>query len=222
MIFNTYYKSLLVLTTLLVMFISCTKQNSPTQNDKEGIVAVKINRTYHSQTPLVSDSEFVIVQDLFQKNNLSLSNLQVYRLQTDNLDRHHVRCYQFYGNLEYFTNEVIFHFNNQDIYYFLSGDLITNISLDTIPKVTATDAGTLFYGEIASDSWYKDSLSSFQRQGLDAELGIYDLNAGISYTPTNFVLAWKMTVANGRDYPVGYVRADSLSLIYYFNGVIIN
>lgn len=217
---NTLYKSVLVMVMLIVILISCNKQNTPTETDKKGDEIIQTNRIYHSQVPLISDSALAIVQGLFQKNKLSLSNLQVDTLIDDNLGNHHVRCFQFYQNLEIFTGDVTFHFNNKDIYYTLSGELITGIAIDTIPKVSMGDIGNLFYNEIANDPDKKDSLSSFLSQGFNAELGIYGLNAGNSYAPRNFVLAWKMTVANGLEYPFAYIRADySFYLIDYDNGV---
>lgn len=204
--------TIFVLISLLI-FISCS---SPTESN--GLFQTK--RVYHTENQLISNSEMAIVQGLFQKNNLSLSNLQVYRLDLHD-DYHYVRCYQFYNNLELFTNDVVFTFNNQDILSFIGGDLITSITVDTRPKVSEKDAGTLFYGEIKNDWRFKDSLSSYGGQCFTAELGFYNLNSGMSSAQNNFVLAWKMKIANGSEYPYGYIRADSLRLIYYTNGIIL-
>jgi hypothetical protein len=101
------------------------------------------------------------------------------------------------------------------------GDLINSVPVDTGPSVSETDAGMLFHEQIARDQEYRDSLNSFASRGFTAELGFFDLNAGISYAKKQFVLAWKVNVANGREFPCAYVRADFLQLIGYMNGVII-
>jgi hypothetical protein len=220
MLLQSLHKSAWVMVILIIILLSCKKQSTPTETNSKGNEIIHINRLYHTHAPLISDSEFVIVQVLFQKNNLSLSNLQVYKLLTNN-SYHFVRCYQFIYGLELFTNDVVFVFDGHDNYNSLGGELITSIALDTIPMVTTNDAGTLFFNEIKSDPWYKDSLESFLNYGFNAELGIYDMNTGTSYAPLHFVLVWKLTVTNGMEYPVGFIRADSLHLIYYFNGIII-
>jgi len=209
-----------ILSNLLFSISDCQPFHVSESPEGGVMVSIQTKRIYHTQSQLISDSAMAIVQGLFQKNNLSLSNLQVYRLQTENLGYHHVRCYQFYQGLNIFNNEVIFHFKNRDGYSSLSGELITSVTIDTVPKISVNVAGVWFDSQIAHDSRYKDSLNSFRHQGFNAELGLYDLNSGVSNMPKNFVLAWKMNVANRRrGYPVGYVQADSLRLIYYFNGV---
>jgi hypothetical protein len=87
--------------------------------------------------------------------------------------------------------------------------------------VASSNANILFCNKISSDRWNKDSLNSFLNYGFNAQLVLYDLNVGTNSAPL-VVLTWKLTVANGSEYPVGYIRADSLSLIYYFNGIIVN
>jgi hypothetical protein len=202
------------------MPVSCKNQITSTEDDNKVYGVVNINRIYDQQKRLISDSEFVIVQSLFQKNNLSLSNLQTYRLLTNHGWRY-VRCYQYYHGLELFTNDVVIIFDSLGIYSTTSGDLISSIPIDTIPGVKMKDAGILFYDQIVSDPWYKDSLNSFRSRGFSAELGIYNLNAGTGDSQMRFVLTWKITVTNRGDYPVGYVRADSQHLIYYSNGIVI-
>jgi Zn-dependent metalloprotease len=213
-------KSAIIVLFFAMIFCACNEQNTPSEADKTELI--QINRIYDTQNQLISDYAMNIARNLFQKNGLSLSNLQVWRLNSDNLGHHAVKCYQFYQGLKFYTEDIIFQFDSQDIYYNLSGELFESINIDTIPKIAICDAVTLFYKEIAADNWYKDSLSYFCRQGFNAELGIFNLNSGIGNASKDFVLTWKTTVAGGWKCPVGYIRADSLRLIRYANGVIIN
>jgi hypothetical protein len=222
MIINKLYKILFIL-PFIVGLNSCI-----TENEDKVTAIIKTNRIYPSLIPAVSDSEFAIVKSLFDKNNLTLSNLKVYQL-LENQSRYHVRCYQYYSTvgfrnnlLELFRNDVVFNFDKNNNYSSLGGELINKIYMDIIPKVPMEEASNLFYDEINSDSWQKDSLESYYQEGFNAELGIYDLNAGQSYAEHNFVLSWRITIANNLSYPQAYVRADSLKLIVYWNGIIIN
>jgi len=181
---------------------------------------IKTNRIYHSQTYNITDSAFAFVRYLFEKNNLSLSDFHVYQLNT-NMGSHHVNCHQIYNGLEVFPDNVTLTFDNNDNFIYLGGKLINRITIDTIPMVASSNANILFCNKISSDRWNKDSLNSFLNYGFNAQLVLYDLNVGTNFAPL-VVLTWKLTVANGSEYPVGYIRADSLSLIYYFNGIIVN
>ena len=184
-----------------------------TENNEKVIPIVKTNRIYPSLIPVVSDSEYTIVKSLFNKNNLSLSNLKVYQL-SENKGRYHVRCYQYHSSfsftislLELFRNDVVFNFDNNNNYFSLGGELINKIDINTIPKVPMEEASNLFYDELNKDGWQKDSLETYYNQGFNAELGIYDLNAGFSNAEHNFVLAWRLTVNNGYEYPMAFVKA---------------
>lgn len=205
---------------LFVLISSCRNQNSPTEFEIIGGEFIKTTIINNPQEQLISDSAFAIVKSLFQKNNLSLSNLQVYRLLI--LDGFsYVRCYQFYQGYELYTNDVVFVFDKQGLFNSRSGDLVININIDTKPNLNADIAGNLFYREIENDPWYKDSVNYFLHQGFNAELGIYDLNAGSGNAQKHFVPAWKMTITDNEfPYPIAYIRADSLSLIYYTNGLV--
>jgi len=212
---NSLIKVIGILSIFLIAFACNTIENV-----SETKAIVKTFRIYPSFEPLVTDSEYTIVKRLFSKNNLSLSNLKVYRLREQT--GYHVRCYQYYDSLEVFSNDVVFSFNLNEIFTFLGGKLIDNINIDFLPKIPMEDASNLFYKEISTDEYQKDSLVAYINYGFNAELGIYDLNAGKSYDQENFVLAWRLTINNNSKYPYAYFRADVLELIYYSNGVIIN
>jgi hypothetical protein len=205
---------------LAIIFISCKKEQAPTEISETNDCLVQTNRIYHSMAPLISTSDSILVQSLFQKNNLSLLNIQVWFLSKDVyfVGDHYVFCDQYYHGMHIFPSEVIFWFNDQDILYNTVGELIDRITIDTIPRVTTDSAGILFCHAIATDSLFKNSLSSFRSYGFNAELKINNLDYDKESIPKRFLLVWYLTVANGSKYPAGCVRADSLSLLYYDNG----
>ena len=194
----------------LLAFVSC--KESSTENS--GLF--QTTRVYRTQNHLVSPAELAIVQMLFQKNKLSLSNLQVYRLVVHK-GTYIVRCYQFYNGLELFTEDVVFSFDQQNIVYSIMNDLITRMDVHWEPMVSEKDAGDLFYKEILKDYNSRNILNSGDKLVFYAQLGYYDLNVD---TSNNFILAWKLNVASSPKYPVAYIRADTLRLINYSNGII--
>ena len=201
----------------LICIISCEENISPLEIDGESIT---LNRIYPTLEPEIPDSLYSIVQNLFNRNNLSLTNLKVFMF-TEHDNSKYIRCYQYYQGMEMFTNDVVFWFDKNDNYISLGGDLISQPDLSGQVNVNMNDAARIFYDNLKTDFWYKDSLSDYCSKGFTAELGIYDLNAGFSYTQKNFVYAWKIKVVGKERYPLAYIRADSLLLIYYTNGVII-
>ena len=142
-----FCRSALAAAMIIFIPISCTK-NSPTENNNE---AVRVNRIYHPQTPLIPDSEFAIVQTLFRQNNLDLSNLQIYSFQTDQ-GGYYVKGSQFFLGLEFFTNDLTFVFDPFGTLTSSSGGRVGSFPLDTMPTVAMRDAGTLFDSIIAADA----------------------------------------------------------------------
>ena len=53
---------------------------------------------------------------------------------------------------------------------------------------------------------------------FEAELGIFDINAGWSYRDKNFVLVWKVEPRNAES-PQVIINAKTDSLIRYYNGI---
>jgi hypothetical protein len=217
MTFKSYFTSLLFVFITAFFLISCEENISPLEIDGESIT---LNRIYPSLDPEIPDSLYSIVQNLFNRNNLSLTNLKVFMF-TEHDNSKYIRCYQYYQSMEMFTNDVVFWFDRNDNYFSLGGDLINQPDLSGQVNVNMYDAAKIFYDNLKTDFWYKDSLSEFCSRGFTAELGIYDLNAGTSDSQKNFVYAWRIKVFGKDRFPVAYIRADSLLLIYYTNGVII-
>ncbi len=135
---------------ILALIFGACRDSSTGNNDESGNTFATY-RIYHSQNPLLPDSAMAIVQSLFLSNNLPLSNLLAYRLQSDSSGYHHVRCYQFYNGLEFFYQDVIFHFNNQNTFYSLSGELAAHGTFDTVPRVPINIIGKEFSKDISHD-----------------------------------------------------------------------
>jgi hypothetical protein len=204
------FKSIAVSLLLTMIFLSCKEVTTPSEDN-----TLKVNRIYSAQTPLISDSSFTIVQGLFQKNKLSLTNYRVVNLFIYFDKTKTVWCYRFCQGLDLFAHEIIwFYFDSSNVYRGLSGDT-SAINFSLAPAISMNDAAMTFYSRINSDTLYKDSVDYFRRQGINAELGIYNLNSGISYAKAHYVLTWKLNVANYWKYPEAYIRADSLSIIQY-------
>lgn len=199
-------------------FISCSKIPLPTDSGDGGF---SVHRVVHSQTPLVSDSEYAWVRTQFQKNNLSLEDLQVLSVMQSGSIRY-VRCSQFHRGLQIFYRDIVFSFNASGINDYIGGDTAIHITASPSPGVPMELAGAIFREQIGRDFWYKDSLGAFLKAGFDAELGFFDANGSAADAPENFVLAWKLTVTGRMPYPFAYVRADRIGLLQYWNGVIID
>ena len=147
---------------------------------------------------------------------ITLNNFRAYKLQTDELGNYHVRCDQYYNDLQLITEQVIFHFNGGNLDC-ISGDKIDSLNIDTIPNISVESTGVILYKCITSDP---DSPRVLMKKStcFEAELGIFDTNSGVSYTDKDFVLVWKV---NSRDAesPQVIINAKTDSLIRYYNGI---
>lgn len=213
---------LLLIGIISIAFLSCEQieedeeiivDNCPLVNDS----TFYVERIYSSRTHKVSNGDLKTINYLFAKNNITLNNLRVYKLQTDELGYYHVRCDQYYDGLPLITEPVIFHFNNGGNLDCISGDMIDSINVDTIPDITAESTGVMLYKCITSDPASSQVLMN-KSTCFESELGIFDINAGVSYTDKNFVLVWKVESRNAES-PQVIINAKNDSLIRYYNGV---
>jgi hypothetical protein len=163
-----------------------------------------------------------IVRTLFRTNNLSLENLRIDRFSaespTDLIPTaesgifYHVRCTQFVSGMEVFSQELIYHFKDSNRFYGISGHRVEAPGVDTLPKISMDVALAGFCKSIGDDHVYTDSLESFMRKGFTAELGYYQLEPG------HLTLMWRLNVVD-RLVPESYIRADSIAVPRYDNGV---
>jgi len=201
-----------IISSILILFFACENENVNICSDL--IKGKPINH-------LISDQDLNTVQSLFKSNNLNLDNFLVYRLQGDNIGNTHVRCYQYINDLIVFTGEVIFHFDKQNHYYMTSGEVISSIDIKPYPSMSTWQVGKSFLQIIKNNGDDGDILKQDDNGCFSCELGYYDLNAGIGYAKQNFRLAWKVTF-NDSQFPVAYINDSDNSLIYYFDGIIID
>lgn len=187
--------------------------NCPLVNDSTFFV----ERIYSSRTHKVSNSDLKTINYLFSKNDITLNNLRVYKLQTDELGHYIVRCDQYYNGLPLFTEAVIFHFENGGYLSYMSGDMIDSINIDTIPNISAESTGVTLYNCITRDL---NSPRVLMRKStcFEAELGIFDIHAGWGYRDKDFVLVWKVEPRNAES-PQVFINAKNDSLLRYYNGI---
>ena len=208
---------------IIIAFISCEEieedeeiivDNCPLVNDS----TFYVERIYSSRKHEVSNSELKTINNLFARNDLTLNNLRVYKLQSDDyLGFKLVRCDQFYDGLLLITEPVAFHFNNSGNLDRISGDMIDSLNIDTIPNISAESTGVTLYKCITRDP---DSPQVLMKKStcFEAELGIFDINAGWGYRDKNFVLVWKVEPRNAES-PQVIINAKTDSLIRYYNGL---
>jgi len=187
--------------------------NCPLVNDS----TFYVERIYSSLTHKVSSDDLNTINYLFAKNNITLNNLRVYKLQTDELGHYHVRCDQFYDGLLLITEPVIFHFTNGGYLNYISGDMIDSLNIDTIPNISAESTGVTLYKCITRDLNSPQVLIK-KSTCFEAELGIFDINAGWGYRDKDFVLVWKVEPRNAES-PQVIINAKTDSLIRYYNGI---
>lgn len=196
---------------ILIQLFACEKDNINICSDL--IKGKPINQ-------LISDQELNTVQSLFKSNNLSLDNLLVYKVQSDAGGNTHVRCYQYFNDLFVFFDDVIFHFDKQNHYYLTSGELISSIDIKPYPSMSTWQVGKLFLQSIKDNGYSGEILKQYEDGCFSCELGYFDLNVG-SYASPNFRLAWKITPKD-LQYPIAFINDSDNSLIYYFDGTIVN
>ena len=214
-------KILLFTGIIFIVLLSCEQieedeeiilDNCPLVNDSTFFV----ERINSSRTHKVSNSELKTINNLFAWNDLTLCNLRIYRLQTVELGYYLVRCDQFYDGLLLITEPVAFHFNNGYLRY-ISGDIIDSLNIDTIPNISAESTGVTLYKCITSDPKAPRVLIN-KSTCFEAELGIFDINAGWGYKDKDFILVWKVEPRNAES-PQVIINAKNDSLIRYYNGI---
>lgn len=192
--------------------------------DTAGIADGCISRIYFQPSQLlVSASDNATVKQLFQQNSMSVNNLQFYRYTYDACSTcvtpgpyQYVRANQFFNNQLLFGGDVVFNFR-QGVSYYTGGNKFNGVSRDTLTSTKPQALRKLFLDQLNHDGYQRGK--SYKDSCMTAQFGYYDLNAGVSLPPGNFVKAWKVALKNG-DYPVAYFIDDQPNaLIYYDNGI---
>lgn len=175
-------------------------------------------------TKLLSSSELSEIHSLFESNNLDYENLQFFEYKIDKDGAKHIFTHQFANGLKVFYGSDAYHFNKDNV--FLFGEFHNYkglINLDTKPKQKMNKIASLFAKEIQGDSFLVNSNSADELLNgcFECEFGYYNLNSGQSYTSPKFAKVWYVH-PKGSEYPYAYVNDDDATLIYYFNGIIVN
>lgn len=181
---------------------------------------LQVARLHTNTSNRVSTGELAIAKELFRKNNIDIGTLAVVRVEKDEFGGTHIRSDQFYKGLPIFFEDIIYHFDasgftiktevspidgTQGIV--VSGERIGELDLSIEPKISMYAA--------ARKAREKMKLNYF----FTAELGILDLNAGISYAKPNFVLVWKVKPRGVDEYPYTVIDANNGRLLKYDDGI---
>lgn len=164
----------------------------------------------------ISATELKIVKDFFQKNNIDLNNLQIFKVtmskRYDSTTIFHVRVNQFYRGLPIFDNWITYHFlETGEIQGDITGERFADLDISIDPKVTIHKA-------------VKISKTKMRGHNYTAELGIYRPYPYDQYgkkLPDNFFLAWQINSDNPNTPAAkAYVDANTGELLYYFSGIV--
>jgi Zn-dependent metalloprotease len=161
----------------------------------------------------ISSQELSQIKEFFIKNDLNINNLEFHAFNVDQFGNTHLRANQFYGDVPIFSNDLTIHFDKNGKFTSLIGDRVDKVNIILEPKVTMNEAFNTFRKYTGTGLVPIKNVHSFT-----GELGIYDLNAGVSYTEPNFVMAWFFKPIIG-GYPMGYVNAYTGEKIYFDDGV---
>lgn len=172
----------------------------------------------------VSSADSLTAVKLLQQNNLPYSNLSFERVILDDTIKNtlgsyiyqHIFVMQNFNGLSLLSNDIGYHFRD-GVLFSSSGTVYSSINLDNRPSLSLPRLRKLYLTEVGQDGYFKLS-ANFKDSCLVAELGYYDLNAGISNSSPHFVKVWSVT-PKGLSYPLGIFRDDNAQTISYFDGI---
>ena len=80
------------------------------------------------------------------------------------------------------------------------------------------DVIEMFLNDLNQDNNYFGNKDDIKQGCYDIEFGYFDLNAGISYSASNFTKAWKVKPKD-KQYPYAFINDMTSTTIYYDNGI---
>jgi Zn-dependent metalloprotease len=166
---------------------------------------------------LISAQDLNTVKFLFSSNNINLDNYRVYEFGKDDIGMRHVRCYQYVNNLNLLNELLIFHFDAFGKFKSLSGNIISDIDCDSIPLMDISDIKTMYLQKVGEDSAKNIDKTKIKNGCILCESGYYNVNAYISFSTPDFILAWKVK-PEGSTYPFAYINDSAKTVIKYING----
>ncbi|RPI05228.1 MAG: hypothetical protein EHM64_07310 [Ignavibacteriae bacterium] len=210
---------------LIIVSFSCRQSTSSDENN-----SLKVTRIYF--TPIQSDSITSAARSLFQKNNLTLTNISVAHYQDDAKRTGFIYLWgvQMYQGLALASlvdyDYLYFRFDSTGKFVDSIGRQIPTLNINVNPKVSPMLAAYVFYNALESDSaaisvFGSSYLDSCRSHGFTAELVLFDRKHNSS-DPKNFILAWKVKVDDEYPIPSSIVRADSMQLIGYIGPGVLN
>lgn len=209
---------------VLSVFQSCKKDNaSKPQLTDIPLCVQRVNYSFTTQGPTVTDAQMDTVKTLFSSNNLSLNHLQIYSVINESkYEIIHVYCNQFINGLLIFGGDTGFHFRKGLTGYLLEympSNLIKGtVNIDSLHKSSPLHAANVLYQKITDDLQYYSGSSGWADSCYNVTLGIIS-TAPNSPNETNYKLTWKITPENN-EYPYCIVNALSGALEYYNDGII--
>lgn len=227
-------KKLLILSLLLSLFLvtGCDEKNArpllqsakhkidQTQNstDKQGAVKIVDSNKQESSENydkipdhLISADQIIQMEMLMNKNGESLSGLQAYRFEKDQLGMTHIRFYFYVNGVR--ANETIYHFKADNTLSSVTNrpDTGTYTKIPTVPKISKDQAISIASNKIAAST--PEIVKDLE---LNATKEFWNKNTS-NTTSNDIILAWRVSGVNS--YPVVIIDAQTGEVIHYDNGI---
>lgn len=196
-------KIIFCLSLSLLLICSCSDSENP---EEKFSISVKLIQTDTTHT--ITDEELITVKRLFEYNDISLNNLQVYRMVICTKNHFHVSCRQFYNDLPVFFEDIGFTFSPDSQLFDQPNERITELDISLIPEISEFDAAKNVHDHV-------DFLSS--AKFYFAELGIYD-----DYNDSDetcYTLVWNIRTDSTSQYPFAMVDAINNKILAYDSGI---
>jgi hypothetical protein len=209
---------LVLLVIIAVGLFSCEKTTIIPEDSR------CINLIVDNQNELLLNvQQLDTIKSLFERNNLNYSNLQFFKIDSTPYGKY-AEAYQYVNNLKLFTDEMIYHFDlNSSLTFMSDSQRVTTINLINVPRLTTGQVRYLFMKELEKDHFYtntSNSADSIEIKCINVEFGYYDLNAGTSFQPKKYTIAWRVHPSY-QEFPYAYINDRTGNIIYYFDGIII-
>lgn len=190
-----------------------------------------ISRLTYSTASTIKPADLATTIQLFNKNNISTSNLSFYKFNHDTTTKYYlpgqyifINAVQYYKGVPIFTSDLIWEFYNDNV-TFTSGNRYTSLNPDTTSTPKLQALRKLFLDQLNKDVnyAYNGMLGGkiYQDSCLTAQFGYYDLGLNASPpTPGNLIKVW-LVAPKGKSYPYAYFKDDKLNTLLGYNDGIV-
>lgn len=169
----------------------------------------------------VLDPDEARAEALFEKNSLSIGDLQIYRVEKDEINYTHIWLEQYVNGIRILGGEVIYHFKPDGSYSSMSGSIVKGITGSSLPEILESDAREIAKPEIEKLAGVRGEKFN---SALEAELVYFQkVNEakaeGYPYIVTNVEhrLAWYFKPAE--EYPLAVGDAIDGSILHSDSGI---